>query len=560
MHRIFLTLTLLLIFHPLWSQNISVATFKVLPTDLDARVNFPIKDQNGDVCALIKIVTTEGGLSWDGDQLGIVRIEKKTGEYWLYIPFGAKKLTIKHDQLGVLRDYRYPEAINKATVYEMVLVSGKVTTSFIPMNPTWVTIKSNPTGADVYINDLLKGVTPLPIKLMPGKYTYRIEKPLYNKSAGKFEITGLEKDGKKELPFELKPAYGTLKINTLPEQGATVLIDEIETGKFTPYTDEKIKSGSHIITVKKEFFQPKSIKIQISDEQTTEESITLISNVAKVQIETQPKADIYIDEKFVANGVFQGSLPAGVTTFEARKAGWYSDKKDIDILAGETKFITLSVKQMVGSVDVISTPIEAKIYLDGVAKGITPITLPNIAVGNHEIKMEIAGYETLVKTIEILENKTIELNEKLKGIEKVAPQKQAKAKPPKEIPKAIAEETSLEIEKKKFNAEYYKFKSAKTVWLISSIGSAVVGAFAYVQTSGYYKKYQDALTSTDATNYINKSNLYNKISPIAFGVAGFCVLETILKAGKQKNAKEKSVSWYPTSIEKGAAMNLVYKF
>ncbi|MEI7830051.1 MAG: PEGA domain-containing protein [Prolixibacteraceae bacterium] len=560
MKRFSFTLFILIYSILIFAQNISVSSFKVLPRDLDARVNFPVKDQNGDVCALLKIATTESGFNWDGDQLGIVKVEKKTGEYWLYIPFGAKRLTIKHDQLGVLREYRYPEAINKATVYEMVLVSGKVTTSVIPVNPTWVTFKSNPTGADVYINDLLKGVTPLPIKLMPGKYTYRIEKSLYNRSAGSFEITGQEKEGKKEIPVELKPAFGTIRINTIPEQGAMVLIDDIETGKLTPFTDERIKSGSHVVTVKKDFFQPKSIKVQVSDGQITEETISMISSVAKVQVETQPSADIYIDGKFVAKNVYEGNISAGVTTFEARKEGYYTDKQDVDIIAGEAKIITLSVRQIVGNIDVVSTPIEAKIYLDGVPKGITPVTLQNVAIGNHEIKMEMAEYETLVKTIEVAENKTIEVNETLKGIVKEGPKKKAKEKIKPEIPQSITAVPIAKENMKPYSAEYYKYKSAKTAWLVSAIGSTAVGAFAYMQTSSYFKKYQDALSTADATSYSKKSDLYNKISPVAFGVAGFCLVETILKAGQQKKAKNKAVSWYPRPVENGAVLNFVYKF
>ena len=77
MRHIFLIFTSLFCFHSLWAQNISVLSFKVLPTDLDARVNFPVRDQNGDVCALIKVVTTETGFNWDGDQLGIMKVENK---------------------------------------------------------------------------------------------------------------------------------------------------------------------------------------------------------------------------------------------------------------------------------------------------------------------------------------------------------------------------------------------------------------------------------------------------------------------------------------------------
>ncbi len=40
------------------AQNIIVESFKLIENDLDARVNFPKKDQNGEVCAIIKFVTT----------------------------------------------------------------------------------------------------------------------------------------------------------------------------------------------------------------------------------------------------------------------------------------------------------------------------------------------------------------------------------------------------------------------------------------------------------------------------------------------------------------------
>ena len=116
MNRIILTLCLLGLGLSIYAQKISVESFKSLPSDLSARVNFPQKDQNGDLCAIIKVVTTETGFNWEAGQLGIVKAEKKTGEYWIYVPFGAKRLTIKHNQLGVLRDYFYPEPIEKACV------------------------------------------------------------------------------------------------------------------------------------------------------------------------------------------------------------------------------------------------------------------------------------------------------------------------------------------------------------------------------------------------------------------------------------------------------------
>ena len=51
---------------PLMGQTqLSVKSFNKLANDLDARVNEPKKDQNGDVCAIIKVVTTQTGFSFE---------------------------------------------------------------------------------------------------------------------------------------------------------------------------------------------------------------------------------------------------------------------------------------------------------------------------------------------------------------------------------------------------------------------------------------------------------------------------------------------------------------
>ena len=113
------------------SAQIAVKSFRILPNDQTARITDPVTDQNGDKCALIKVVTTETGFGWEGGMLGIVDAEQKLGEYWVYVSHGAKKITIKHGQLGILRNYIYPEAIKEETVYEMVLTTDVVKNKII---------------------------------------------------------------------------------------------------------------------------------------------------------------------------------------------------------------------------------------------------------------------------------------------------------------------------------------------------------------------------------------------------------------------------------------------
>lgn len=103
------------------AQQISVLSFKKLENDLSARGNDGRVDQNGDKCAIIKVVTNETGFVFEPDALGIVGAVQKTGEIWLYVPYGARHLTIKHPHMRMLRNYVYPEWIGKACVYELVV-------------------------------------------------------------------------------------------------------------------------------------------------------------------------------------------------------------------------------------------------------------------------------------------------------------------------------------------------------------------------------------------------------------------------------------------------------
>ena len=127
--RYLILLWLMCITYISYSQSISVSNFKLLDTDLTANTAGTMElDQNGETAALIKVVTTQTGFTFDGGSMGIVKTKQTPGEVWVYIPRGAKKISIKHPQLGVLRDYYFPVAIEPAKTYEMVLVAGEVQT------------------------------------------------------------------------------------------------------------------------------------------------------------------------------------------------------------------------------------------------------------------------------------------------------------------------------------------------------------------------------------------------------------------------------------------------
>ena len=110
--------------------SLAVKSFRLLQHDTTANSAGTSKiDQNGEVCALIKVVTTETGFTFDIGSLGVTDTKQDVGEIWVYVPRGAKRITIKHPRLGVLRDYYFNMPIQGGLTYELVLISGTVKTN-----------------------------------------------------------------------------------------------------------------------------------------------------------------------------------------------------------------------------------------------------------------------------------------------------------------------------------------------------------------------------------------------------------------------------------------------
>ncbi len=412
-----LLLAAIIIFTGFWAiaQNISVASFERRDNDMDARVNYPVKDQNGDVCALIKVETTQTGFVFEGGSLGIMKTERKTGEYWVYLPWGSKRITIKHDQLGILRDYTFPESIEKATVYLMKLTTGKVTV--VVEEPEiltqWVVITSTPDGAQVYVDDKPVGNTPFSREYSLGQHNYRVELPMYHADAGLFTLDGAS--DKVRVTATLKPNFGSISVSSSPESGADVLLDGKPTGQKTPCTLTEVLSGSHRITIKKTMYYDAWQEVTVEDSKTNTAALTMNPAYGELDITTNPVADIFIDDVKVGSGSYSVRKSSGFYTVEARKEKHTPDSKKVEVTDGQTVPVALAPVPQYGTLKISSTPPDAEIYLDGVKKGTTPTTIRQLLVGDYNIELRMQGYAGYTAKTTIKHNETTEIGQTLQN-------------------------------------------------------------------------------------------------------------------------------------------------
>ncbi|MBQ2376397.1 MAG: PEGA domain-containing protein [Bacteroidales bacterium] len=403
MKKLLILFFLTLICGVAYSQNISVSSFRCIENDITARTE-KVTDQNGELCALIILNTPVQGFEFGG--CSIETTKQKTGEIWLFVSPGVKFITIKHRDLGSLRNYPFPMSIKSGTTYEMVLKTAKITQIVEEaVTEQYLIIKSNTENANIFINNEFEGASPVRKYLPIAKeHTYRVEAPFYHTESGKVKLKAEEKT---TLEVDLKPAFGYLKVNTTPENGAKISINgEFQEGS-TPLTSKKLKSGVYSVQALKPMYKSAPVEVHVQDGKTTEVNINLIPTFAQAEITCQDQdAEIYIDGEKKANGSFKGQLDEGTHQLEVRKQSHRTLKKTINVLSGQTLRENIEKLQAInGKLNLDSNPFEAEIYIDAKHYGQTPMQIPNLLIGEHNLQLKKEGFKDFSTKIKIEENK-----------------------------------------------------------------------------------------------------------------------------------------------------------
>ena len=137
-------------------RKISVASFEPMPGSLDALEN-PVDDGNGEKCAIIKIETDQTGFTFEAGKARIPKIEQRVGEIWVWVQPGARQLSVHHQSLGHLRDYRIPCSIEAGKVYLLRLTTGTVHTIVEEAKKQVDVVQTGSFGADMKVSLLNDG-------------------------------------------------------------------------------------------------------------------------------------------------------------------------------------------------------------------------------------------------------------------------------------------------------------------------------------------------------------------------------------------------------------------
>ena len=430
MKKIISSIAFVLISCVAFSQHMSVELFRCLENDLSARAA-KVEDINNELCALIRLNTPERGFEFAG--CNVEKTEQKTGEIWVFVSPGVKFITIKHRDFGAIINYPFPEQIKAGYVYEMKLRTARIK-QIIEESITdqYLIIESETPDAKIYINNEYKGRNSA-MEYLPlfQDHTYRVEAPLHHTKSGTIRLNETEKT---ILSVNLDPAYGYLTINTTPVQGAEIEINGKVQKETTPFTTQALESGFYNIQAFMPLYTSEPVRVQILDGKTTEVNINLVSTVSQVELICEDKdAEIHVDGEYRSKGVFRATLGEGTHRLEVKKANHRTFRKNLQIISGQPYVETITkLEPITGRLNLNSTPYGATIFLDGKQYGETPLLIPEILVGQHEVKLVKKGYRDLEEVVMIEEGKIAKYNFNL---ESTTPQEPIKKPEPKPQPK-----------------------------------------------------------------------------------------------------------------------------
>lgn len=106
------------------------------------------------------------------------------------------------------------------------------------------------------------------------------------------------------------------------------------------------------------------------------------------------------------------NIPVGIHMVQAYLSGYSPYTTQVNVEPGQMSFAqaTLIPLGSVGTIQVISTPGGADLYVDEVYKGKTSLTVGNLASGNHTVLLKLFGYRDLTGNTTIVQGQTVILS------------------------------------------------------------------------------------------------------------------------------------------------------
>ncbi|MBQ9363483.1 MAG: SUMF1/EgtB/PvdO family nonheme iron enzyme [Bacteroidaceae bacterium] len=323
-------------------QKVRIESFTHDPMDQAAKEH-PQRDGNGDLYALIKVRPSAKQFRFSFGYMKSIDGGEHDDETWIYVMKNARKVTVTGEGYETIRDADLKQTLSAGETYIMELSFDEVISiKKHTLNKQMVQFQVEPAGSGAVVT-------------------------IRNNETGVQEMFG-----------------------TVDATGGVAKNLDFGTYTYQVMSDKYVTSEG-ILTVN-------------ASEGTLVERVKLQSNTGTVVLTTAAGADLYIDNVKRGTGTWQGELKPGEYLVEARRESHVSTNQRITVIRGEKTQVTIpSPIPITGFISVNSTPLGAKILIDGQEVGASPKNVPDVLIGSRKVTLKAEGYRDYTTTVIVKE-------------------------------------------------------------------------------------------------------------------------------------------------------------
>lgn len=224
-------------------------------------------------------------------------------------------------------------SLESANADQIVMVALEHATFILQVNST-------PVSADVYVDGVNKGVTPLEIDdLVIGSHFIEVKKNNYARWTAQIDEgqeVGSSTNNPLVLDAALLPSSASITITSVPDS-AKVIVNDVEQGT-TPFEMDNVEPGTYQILVIKDGYVPYSEDITIAKGDNVKRDLALKKASTFLMIDTTPEgADVYLNGTPKGQTLYaEANLAPGTYALRLVKDGYLEFSTEVDVVQGQT--------------------------------------------------------------------------------------------------------------------------------------------------------------------------------------------------------------------------------
>ena len=280
-------------------------------------------------------------------------------------------------------------------------------------------------GATVLLDGQPQGQAPMVLTTTAGRHLVQVKKDGFEDYSAWLETKENQVQTFAPTIKEIaKPKYGVVVVEA-DIADAEVYIDGNKHPDNTPAIINNVIEGVHVIEVKKPPGLPwkQTIEVKAGQQSKVRADLAATQNggvgVVRVLSDAQG-ARAFID------GTDMGSVPvdikdvkAGDHIVQVKAAGFQPSERHVTVTAGGSQIVKFDLNTEVsadsGLLKVVSTAVEAMVFIDGAAVGKVPQE-KRLAQGEHPVVVRLEGFKPFEQKVRIEAGQTLTLQADLKAV------------------------------------------------------------------------------------------------------------------------------------------------